>query len=78
MTTKAKILVVEDDHHSMLLMHDLLHIHGYDVLQAWGGFQGWELAQQHHPDLILLDIRLRDISGMEVSKWLKCDQVVDR
>jgi two-component system cell cycle response regulator DivK len=76
MIRKAKILVVEDDHHSMLLMHELLLMHGYEALQAWGGFQGWELAQQHHPDLILLDIRLRDVSGMEMAKWLKCHQVL--
>ena len=76
MTRNAKILVVEDDHHNMLLMHDVLLMHGYEVLQAWGGIQGWKLAQQYHPDLILLDIRLRDISGTEVSKWLKCDQAL--
>jgi two-component system, cell cycle response regulator DivK len=74
--TAKKVLVVEDNQQNMRLMRDLLQANGYEVLEAWGGMLGWELAQQHDPDLILMDIQLRDISGLEVTKWLKYDEAL--
>lgn len=68
-----KILVVEDNSLNMKLMYDLLTAHGYDVLQAGEGMQGIEMARTSRPDLILLDIQLPDVSGLQVSQWLKQD-----
>ena len=66
--------MVEDNPINMKLCHDLLKAHGYNVLQAKVGVQGWELAREHRPDLIVMDIQLPGIDGLEVTKWLKDDE----
>lgn len=68
------ILVVEDHPQNMMLMSDLLNAAGYQVLQAEDGRQGWELAQEYRPDLIIMDIQLPDVSGLELTKRLKADK----
>ncbi len=68
------VLVTEDNAANMKLFHDLLKARGFNVLQAKDGMQGWELAREHRPDLILMDIQLPDISGIEVTRWLKNDE----
>jgi two-component system cell cycle response regulator DivK len=68
------VLVTEDNAANLKLFHDLLKARGFNVLQAKDGMQGWELAREHRPDLILMDIQLPDISGMEVTRWLKNDE----
>ena len=70
------VLVVEDNDLSMRLFHDLLEAHGYNVLQAKNGMEGWRMAREHRPDLILMDIQLPDVSGLEVTKWLKDDETL--
>jgi two-component system cell cycle response regulator DivK len=70
------VLVVEDDHVSTKLFHDLLEAHGYNVLQAKNRMVGWRMAREHRPDLILMDIQLPDVSGLEVTKWLKDDETL--
>ena len=70
------VLVVEDNDASMMLFHDLLEAHGYNVLQAKNGMEGWRMAREHRPDLILMDIQLPDVSGLEVTKWLKDDETL--
>ena len=68
------VLVVEDNVLNMKLVHDLLKAHGYNVLQTKDGMEALQLARQHHPDLILMDIQLPEVSGLEVTKWLKEDE----
>jgi len=67
------ILVVEDNDLNMKLFHDLLEAHGYETLQTKDGLEALEMARDHRPDLILMDIQLPKISGLEVTKWLKAD-----
>jgi len=67
------VLVVEDNELNMKLFHDLLQAHGYSVLQTRDGMDALRLARQHRPDLILMDIQLPEVSGLEVTKWLKED-----
>ena len=67
------VLIVEDNELNMKLFHDLLDSQGYRTLQTREGLQALALARQHHPDLILMDIQLPEISGLEVTKWLKDD-----
>ncbi len=69
-----KVLIVEDNELNMKLFHDLLDSQGYETLQTREGLQALALARQHHPDLILMDIQLPEISGLEVTKWLKDDE----
>ena len=68
-----KILIVEDNELNMKLFHDLLESQGFETLQTREGLQAMALARQHMPDLILMDIQLPEISGLEVTKWLKDD-----
>ena len=58
----------------MKLFHDLLDAHGYDTLQTNDGMKALSLARDHHPDLILMDIQLPEVSGLEVTKWIKEDE----
>jgi two-component system cell cycle response regulator DivK len=68
-----KILIVEDNELNMKLFHDLLEAQGYEILETREGLQALSLAREHQPDLILMDIQLPEISGLEVTKWLKED-----
>ena len=70
----ARVLIVEDNRSHRKLFRDLLDAHGYETVQSETGFDGYELARTRKPDLILMDIRLPDVSGLEVIKWLKDDQ----
>ncbi len=67
------VLIVEDNELNMKLFHDLLEAHGYGTLQSRNGFDAMDVAREHHPDLILMDIQLPEVSGLEVTKWLKED-----
>jgi two-component system cell cycle response regulator DivK len=68
-----KVLIVEDNELNMKLFHDLLDAQGYETLQTREGLAALALAREHRPDLILMDIQLPEISGLEVTKWLKED-----
>ncbi len=70
------VLVVEDNDLNMRLFHDVLEAHGYNVLQAKDGMEGLRMAHEQRPDLILMDIQLPDVSGLEVTKWLKDDETL--
>ncbi|MBW3558871.1 MAG: response regulator [Proteobacteria bacterium] len=67
------VLIVEDNELNMKLFRDLLEAQDYQVLETREGLQALTLARQHHPDLILMDIQLPEVSGLEVTKWLKED-----
>lgn len=70
---QKKILIVEDNELNMKLFHDLLEVHGYTTLQTKDGREALQLAREHRPDLILMDIQLPEVSGLEVTKWIKAD-----
>lgn len=58
----------------MKLFHDLLEAHGIATLETSDGMQVMDLARAHKPDLILMDIQLPEVSGLDVTKWLKADE----
>jgi two-component system cell cycle response regulator DivK len=68
-----KVLIVEDNDLNMKLFNDLLEAHGYLTLQTKDGVEALRMARLHRPDLILMDIQLPEVSGIEVTKWLKED-----
>src|SRR3982751_4829071 len=75
MDASAKtVLIVEDNELNMKLFHDLLDAHGYRILQTKDGMEALDIAREHRPDLILMDIQLPEVSGLEVTKWLKEDE----
>jgi two-component system, cell cycle response regulator DivK len=67
------VLIVEDNELNMKLFHDLLEAHGYIIVGTRNGVEAIELARTHRPDLILMDIQLPEVSGLEVTKWIKDD-----
>jgi two-component system cell cycle response regulator DivK len=67
------VLIVEDNELNMKLFRDLLDAHGYRTLQTRNGIEALRLARQHRPDLIVMDIQLPEVSGLEVTKWIKDD-----
>lgn len=69
----AKVLVVEDNELNMKLFHDLLEAHGILVIQARDGRHVLDLVRAEKPDLILMDIQLPEISGLDITARLKAD-----
>ena len=67
------ILIVEDNELNMKLFRDLLEAQGYDVLQTRDGMHALDIARRERPDLIVMDIQLPQVSGLEVTKWIKAD-----
>lgn len=68
------VLVVEDNELNMRLFRDILEAKGYKVKEATNGMDGWQSAREHHPSLIVMDIQLPDVNGLEVTAWLKDDE----
>jgi len=68
------VLIVEDNELNMKLFNDLLEVHGYETLQSREGEEALRLARRHKPDLIIMDIQLPEVSGLEVTKRLKEDE----
>jgi two-component system, cell cycle response regulator DivK len=69
-----RVLIVEDNELNMKLFNDLLEAHGYLTLQTRDGVEALQMAREHRPDLILMDIQLPEVSGLEVTKWIKEDE----
>ncbi len=70
---RGRVLIVEDDVLNMKLFSAMVASLGYDVLQAGDGRAALDLAHQQHPDLIIMDLQLPEISGLEVTYSLKAD-----
>jgi CheY-like chemotaxis protein len=68
---KKTVLIVEDNELNMKLFGDLLEAHGYATLKTGNGIEAIELARAHHPNLIIMDIQLPEVSGLDVTRWLK-------
>ncbi|MEX6507889.1 response regulator [Jiella sp. M17.18] len=67
------VMIVEDNELNMKLFRDLLEAHGYATVQTRSGLTAVDLAREHRPDLILMDIQLPEISGLDVTRQLKAD-----
>ena len=72
--TEPQVLVVEDNEKNMKLFRDVLHASGYRTLEAATGTRAVELAFEHRPDLVLMDIQLPDIDGVEALDRLRADE----
>ncbi len=71
---RGTILIVEDNELNLKLLKDILDFQGYSTVVTGLGAAAVDLARQHRPDLILLDIQLPDISGEEAARRLKADE----
>ena len=73
MTSVKTVLIVEDNDLNMKLFRDILEAHGFRTLHTRDGMEVLDIVRSKHPDLILMDIQLPEVSGLEVTKWLKND-----
>jgi two-component system cell cycle response regulator DivK len=71
---QKSVLIVEDNELNMKLFNDLLEAHGYRTVQTRSGVEAVELARTHKPNLILMDIQLPEVSGLQVTQWIKDDE----
>ena len=69
-----RILIVEDNETDVRLLKDILETRGYNILQTKEGLEAIDLAVVNLPDLILMDIQLPHMSGLEVTRLLKRDE----
>jgi two-component system cell cycle response regulator DivK len=67
------ILVIEDDELNMKLIRGVLQLGNGQILEAKSAEEGIQLAHEHHPDLILMDIRLPGMNGLEATRFIKND-----
>jgi two-component system cell cycle response regulator DivK len=67
------VMIVEDNELNMKLFRDPLEAHGYHTVGTRDGIDALDLARRHRPDLVLMDIQLPEVSGLEVTRWLKED-----
>jgi two-component system cell cycle response regulator DivK len=67
------VLIVEDNELNMKLFRDLLEAHGYLTIGTSNGYEALEIVRKQRPDLILMDIQLPQVSGLEVTRWIKDD-----
>ena len=70
------ILIVEDNELNMKLFNDVLQAHGYATIQTRDGMEALRLTRESRPDLVLMDIQLPEVSGLEVTKWIKADKEI--
>ena len=68
-----KVMIVEDNELNMKLFRDLIEASGYETIQTRNGMEALDLARKYRPDLILMDIQLPEVSGLDVTRWLKED-----
>ncbi|MEP1142871.1 MAG: response regulator [Henriciella sp.] len=73
-TSSRKVLIVEDNALNMRLFSDLLEASGYETLQCVDGAKAVGIALDANPDLIIMDIQLPEVSGLDITRWLKDDE----
>lgn len=71
-----KILIVEDNELNMKLFNDLLEAHGYETVTTRDGTNALQLAKDTIPDLILMDIQLPEVSGLDVTRQIKAEDTL--
>ena len=65
------VMIIEDNVLNMKLFNDLLQVSGYNTIQRTHGRDALKLVREHRPDLVLIDIQLPEVSGLDIIKWLK-------
>lgn len=73
---KKRILIVEDNDLNLKLFRDLLTAHGYETIETKEGLEAINLTRAERPDLILMDIQLPEISGLDVTRRLKSEDII--
>ena len=70
------VMIVEDNELNMKLFCDLLDAFGFETVQSRDGLKAVDLAREYKPDLIIMDIQLPEVSGLDLTRWIKDDAVI--
>ena len=73
---RKKVLVVEDNELNMKLFCDLLDAYGFEAIKSPDGLRAIDIARAEQPDLIIMDILLPDVSGLDLTRWIKDDETI--
>jgi two-component system cell cycle response regulator DivK len=73
---KKRILIVEDNDLNLKLFRDLLNAHGYETIETKEGLEAITITKRERPDLVLMDIQLPEISGLDVTRRIKADDSI--
>ena len=68
---KSSVLIIEDNEQNMYMLSYLLENNNYNVIKAFNGIDGLQLAHDKHPEIILIDIQLPDMDGYEICNKLR-------
>ncbi|AUC82459.1 response regulator [Lacinutrix sp. Bg11-31] len=68
---KSTILIIEDNEQNMYMLSYLLTRSNYNVIEAFNGLDGFRLAHEHNPEIVLIDIHLPDMDGYEICNKLR-------
>ena len=71
--TRKSVLVVEDNELNMRLFCDLLDAYGFDTFESRDGADAIDIARERKPNLIIMDIQLPEVSGLDITRWIKDD-----
>ncbi|MGG5255214.1 response regulator [Neobacillus sp. SM06] len=71
MKGKEKILIVDDQFGIRILLNEVFQKEGYNTFQAANGLQALDIVQKHDPDLVLLDMKIPGMDGIEILKRMK-------
>lgn len=74
----AKILVVDDEPNIVLALEFLLQREGYRVEKAFGGLQALEIAESFQPDIVVLDVMMPGMDGLEVARKIRSNPALDQ
>ena len=77
-SAEPMVLIVEDNERNLELVRDLLELRGFRTLQATSGEAGIALAHEHRPDVVLMDVQLPDVDGVDALGRLRADPLTAR
>lgn len=73
-SARKSVLVVEDNELNMRLFCDLLDAYGFETFECKDGSDAVDIARNKKPDLIIMDIQLPEVSGLDITRWIKDDE----
>lgn len=76
MSARKRILIVEDNDLNLKLFRDLLNANGYDTVETREGLEAIGLTRNLLPDLIIMDIQLPEVSGLDITRKIKSDNAM--